>query len=162
MALTHLACPTAIVEAPIDVVWNLLLNTAEWGKFYDVRVLSVDPPGPARAGQRLIGNPGPNFLPLRLIFDFTEVDTVNHRLGIDGRLPFGIRVRENMTVAPIDPTRCRVNYNCDFDLPGIRGQILWLLLRREFDSGPADSLLRLKREAERLMAESPGCSSSLR
>jgi len=50
-------CPTAIVEAPIEVVWNLLLNTAEWGKFYDVRMLSVDPPGPAAAGQRLTGNP---------------------------------------------------------------------------------------------------------
>ena len=159
---THLACPTAIVEAPINVVWNLLLNTAEWGKFYDVRVLSVDPPGLARAGQRLIGNPGPRYLPLRLVFDFTEVDALNHRLGIDGRLPFGIRVRENMTVAPIDPTRCRVNYNCDFELPtGLRGQILWLLLRGRFDSGPADSLLRLKREAEHLMADSPGYSSAV-
>jgi|ERR1700678_2778052 hypothetical protein len=151
---THLACPTAIVEAPIEVVWNLLLNTAEWGKFYDVRVLSVDPPGPATAGQRLIGNPGPRFLPLRLVFDFTEVDALNHRLGIDGRLPFGIRVRENMMIASIDSTRCRVNYNCDFELPtGLRGQVLWLLLRRGFDNGPADSLSRLKREAERLMAD---------
>jgi Polyketide cyclase / dehydrase and lipid transport len=153
---THLACPTAIVEAPIDVAWNLLLRTAEWGKFYDLTVLSVDPPGPARPGQRLIGNPGPRFLPLRLVFDFTEVDAVNHRLRIEGRLPFGIRVRENMTIAPIDSTRCRVNYNCDFELPtGVRGQILWLLLRRGFDSGPADSLSRLKREAE-LAVSTPG------
>jgi Polyketide cyclase / dehydrase and lipid transport len=153
---THLACPTAIVEAPIDVVWNLLLKTAEWGKFYDLKVLSVDPPGPARAGQRLIGNPGPSFLPLRLVFDFTEVDPLNHRLKLDGRLPFGIKVRENMTIAPVDANRCRVNYNCDFALPtGLRGQILWLLLRRGLDSGPADSLSRLKREAERLMGELP-------
>jgi hypothetical protein len=153
---THLACPTAIVEAPIDVVWDLLLNTAEWGKFYDVTVLSVEPPGPARAGQRLIGNPGPSFLPLRLVFDFTEVDPVNHRLRIDGRLPFGIKVRENMTIAPVDANRCRLSYNCDFALPtGLRGQILWLLLRRGLDSGPADSLSRLKREAERLAGGSP-------
>jgi hypothetical protein len=60
-------------------------------------------------------------------------------------------VRENMTIAPIDSTRCRVSYNCDFALPtGVRGHILWLLLRRGFDRGPADSLSRLKREAERL------------
>jgi hypothetical protein len=78
---------------------------------------------------------------------------VNHKLGIDGRLPFGIKVRENMTIVPIDPTRCRVNYNCDFGLPaGLRGRILGLLLRRGFDSGPADSLSRLKRAAERLVA----------
>jgi hypothetical protein len=133
---------------------NISLRSAEWGKFYDVRVLSVDPPGQARAGQRLIGNPGPRFLPLRLVFDFTEVDAANHRLRIDGRLPFGIRVRENMTIAPVDSARCRVNYNCDFELPtGLRGQILWLLLRRGFECGPADSLSRLKREAERLVAK---------
>jgi hypothetical protein len=151
---THLACPTAIVEAPINVVWNLLLNTAEWGKFYDIRVLSVDPPGQARAGQRVIGNPGPRCLPLRLVFDFIEVDPVSHRIGINGRLPFGIKVRENMTVAAIDSTRCRVNYNCDFVLPGgLRGQMVWLLLGRAFDNGPADSLRRLKREAERVMVD---------
>ena len=135
------------------MVWNLLLNTAEWGKFYDVRVLSVDPPGPATTGQRLIGNSGPRFLPLRLVFDFTEVDALNHILGIDGRLPFGIRVREKMMIAPIDSGRCRVNYNCDFELPpGLLGHIIWRLLWRGLDNGPVDSLSRLKREAERLMA----------
>jgi Polyketide cyclase / dehydrase and lipid transport len=144
----------AIVEAPIDVVWSLLLNTAEWGVFYDITVISVDPPGPARAGQRLIGNAGPRFLPLRVVFDFTEVDPVDHRVRMDGRLPFGTRVRENLTVTPVDAASCRVNYNCDFELPrGLRGQVLWLFLRREFDSGPADSLSRLKREAERLVAD---------
>jgi Polyketide cyclase / dehydrase and lipid transport len=148
----HLACPTAIVEAPLEVVWDLLLNTAEWGRFYDVRVLSVIPPGPARPGQRLVGNPGPKFLPLRLVFEFTEVDSTIHKLGFNGRLPFGIRVREDMMIAPIDATRCRVNYNCGFELPqGLLGQILWRFLRREFDSGPADSLSRLKREAERIV-----------
>ena len=139
-APTHLACPTSLVEAPIETVWDLLLNTAEWSKFYDVRVLSVEPPGQARPGQRLIGNPGPRFLPLRLTFDFTEVELrENHRLGIDGRLPLGIRVREDIRITPIDAGRCRVNYNCDFALPqGIRGRLLWLLLRRGFDSGPAE------------------------
>ena len=50
-AHTHLACPTALVEAPIDVVWGLLMNTAGWGQFYDGRVrqrcglnLQVPPP----------------------------------------------------------------------------------------------------------------------
>ena len=152
-ARTHLACPTAIVEAPIEMVWDLLLNTAEWGKFYDVRVLSVDPPGPATAGQRLIGNPGPSFSPLRLVFDFTEVDALHHILSFDGRLPFGIKVREKMMIAPIDSTRCRVSYNCDFELPtGLLGHIIWRLLGRGFDNGPIDSLSRLKREAERRMA----------
>jgi hypothetical protein len=149
---SYIACPTAVVEAPVEVVWNLLLNTAEWGKFYDLRVLSIDPPGPAAAGQRLIGNSGPRFLPLRLVFDFVEVDPLNYRLKIDGLLPFGIRVRENMSAVPVDSVRCRVNYNCAFELPtGMRGRLLRLLLQRGLENGPADSLQRLKRAAERLM-----------
>jgi len=154
-AHTHLACPTALVEAPIDVVWGLLMNTAGWGKFYDLKVLSVDPPGPAAPGQRLIGNPGPSFLPMRITFNFTEVDPVNHRLGIDGRLPLGIKVREDMNLIRVDDVRCRVNYNCDFTLPlGLRGAILRRALGSGFDSGPADSLSRLKREAERVYKRS--------
>ena len=62
-ARTHLACPTAIVNAPIDVVWGLLMNTGGWGQFYDLRVMSVEPPGPAAPGQRLIGVPGRGLLP---------------------------------------------------------------------------------------------------
>lgn len=149
--LAHLACPTAIVDAPVEVVWNLLLDTKSWGTFYDVTVLSVRPPGMAHPGQRLTGNPGPRFLPLRLEFDFTDVDSLNYHLGFDGRLPFGIKVREDMRVTPIDSNRCRVTYNCDFKLPnGLRGRLLWLFLRSGFDSGPADSLSRLKHEAERI------------
>jgi hypothetical protein len=150
-AHTHLACPTAVVNAPIEVVWGLLMNTAGWGQFYDVKVLSVEPPGPAAPGQRLIGNPGPRLLPFRITFDFTVVDPVNHRLGIDGRIPFGIKVREDMNLIRVDDVRCRVNYNCDFTLPtGLRGAILRRVVGRGFDSGPADSLSRLKREAERI------------
>jgi polyketide cyclase/dehydrase/lipid transport protein len=154
-ARTHLACPTAIVNAPIDVVWGLLMNTGGWGQFYDLRVMSVEPPGPAAPGQRLIGVPGRGLLPFRITFDFTEVDPVRHRLGFDGRIPFGIMVREDMKLMEIDDARCRVNYNCDFTLPtGLRGAILRRTFGRSFDTGPADSLSRLKREAERVYARS--------
>jgi hypothetical protein len=150
-AHTHLACPTAIVNAPINVVWGLLINTSGWGQFYDLRVMSVEPRGPAAPGQRLIGAPERGLLPLRITFEFTEVDPVGHRLGFDGHIPFGITVREDMKLAEIDDARCRVNYNCDFTLPsGWRGAILHWALGRTFDTGPADSLLRLKREAERV------------
>jgi Polyketide cyclase / dehydrase and lipid transport len=156
-ARTHLACPTALVDAPIGLVWGLLIDTAGWGQFYDVEVLSVEPPGQAAPGQRLIGNPGPRFLPFRIVFDFTEVDSVRNRLGIDGRLPFGIKVREDMTLSPIDETHCRVNYNCNFTLPpGLRGAIIGRVFGRSFDSGPTDSLSRLKRQAERVYAKLRG------
>jgi hypothetical protein len=146
---THLACPTALVDAPVDVVWNLLADTAGWGRFYDLKILSVEPPGPVSTGQRLIGAPGTGLIPFRITFDFTHVDPSQHRLGFDGIFPFGIRVREDMTCARLDDTHCRINYNCDFTLPpGLRGQLLWAAFGRGFETGPAESLSRLKGEAE--------------
>ena len=56
-----------------------------------------------------------------------------------------------MKLAEVDDAHCRVNYNCDFTLPtGLRGAILGRVFGRSFDTGPADSLSRLKREAERV------------
>jgi hypothetical protein len=37
--------PTALVDAPVEVVWNLLTQPAEWGTFYDMRVTAVVPTG---------------------------------------------------------------------------------------------------------------------
>ena len=73
--MKYASCPTAVVNAPADVVWRLL----------------------------------------------TE--------------PAGI---------PLNPTQCRVDYHCNFDLPDAwRGVLLRLILRRELDRGPVGSLLRL-------------------
>ena len=81
----------------------------------------------------------------------TEIDSVNYRFCIDGRLPIGIRVREDIKVVPIDATRCRVNYNCDFTLPlGVR--CFGYFCDHGFDRVSGHSLSRLKREAERVIA----------
>ncbi len=155
MPPTYLACPTAVVEAPIDTVWRLLTNFAGWGDFYDVRVLSVEPPGPAVAGQRMTGESGPRWLHLKIRFEHTRVDETNRRLEIDGRLPFGFTVHESLNCVPIDVERCRVNYHCHFTFPdNWRGKLLRLLLSRELANGPADSLARLKHAAE--TAHRPG------
>ena len=53
MAATFTACPMAVVDAPVDVVWGLLTNFAGWGSFYNVRALSVEPAGPAVVGQKM-------------------------------------------------------------------------------------------------------------
>jgi hypothetical protein len=149
MPTTYLACPTEIVEAPIDVVWKLLTNISGWGDFFDVRALRVEPPGPAIKGQRMIGESGPRWLHLRVSFEYTLIDEPHHELELDVQMPLGITVHEALDCVPIDDERCRVNYHCHFGFPnGWRGALTRLLLRRELREGPADSLSRLKRAAE--------------
>ncbi len=146
----YLACPTEVVQAPIEVVWRLLTDPAEWGEFYDIRVLRVEPPGAMAAGQRLVGETGPRWLHLGVTFEFTLIDEPRHTLEFQGVLPFGLKVHESMNCVPISSEQCRVNYHCNFELPpGWKGAALRRLLGQRFESGPADSLQRLKRAAER-------------
>jgi hypothetical protein len=148
--MAYSSCPTSIVNAPVEIIWALLTRPEEWGDFYDVRVKSVQPAGPAVVGQTIFAESGPRLLHLTLEFRFTKIDAVNHELGLDVRLPFGITVRENLSCAPIGQNQCRVNYHCGFDFPaGWRGRFARFLMRREFDSGPIDSLSRLQQAAER-------------
>lgn len=145
------SCPTAVVDAPAQVVWRLLTEPAGWSKFFDMRVLRVEPPGTAIVGQRVVGESGPRILHLAVTMEFTDIDPVRGKLGILVQLPLGIRVRENLSCSAVGDTRCRVSYNCNFSFPrGLRGALTRLLLRRELAVGPADSLSRLKRAAELL------------
>ena len=77
MPPSYLVCPTAVVEAPVETVWQLLTYFAGWGDFYDVRVLSVEPPGPAVVGQRMRGESGPRWLNLGICFEHTLVDNTH-------------------------------------------------------------------------------------
>jgi hypothetical protein len=154
--MTYTSCPTSIVDAPVDIVWSLLTLPIEWGEIFDVRVISVEPPGCAVAGQTIVAESGPRLLHLSLEFRFTDIDHENHELGLDVRLPFGITVREDLTCVPIGQDQCRVNYHCGFVFPaGWRNVVARFLLRRELDSGPVDSLSRLRRAAERRFAAAP-------
>ena len=132
-----------------------------WGDFYNVRITVADPAGLAVVGQTVFAESGPEFLHLKLQFRFTEIDALNYKLGFDARFPFGVTVREDLSCIPLGQQQCRVNYHCGFGSPtGWRGAMLHFLMRRRLDSGPADSLARLQRAAERLYAESRGVLSA--
>ena len=132
-----------------------------WGDFCNVRITVADPAGLAVVGQTVFAESGPEFLHLKLQFRFTEIDALNYKLGFDARFPFGVTVREDLSCIPLGQQQCRVNYHCGFGFPtGWRGAMLHFLMRRRLDSGPADSLARLQRAAERLYAESRGVLSA--
>jgi hypothetical protein len=147
--MAHTSCPTTIVNAPVEIVWSLLTRPEKWGDFYDVRVTSVEPAGPAVVGQTVFAESGPRLLHLALEFCFTKIDAANYELGLDVKFPFGVTVREDLSCVPIGPDQCGVNYHCGFAFPaGWRGTVARFLMSRELNSGPVDSLSRLRRAAE--------------
>jgi hypothetical protein len=131
----------------------MLTNISSWGSFFNVRVVSVEPPGPAIKGQRMLGEAGPRWLHLGVSFQYTLVDATNYKLELDARFPMGITVHEAMDCVPLEGERCRVNYHCNFGFPvGWRGRLTRVLLSLRLKEGPADSLMRLKRGAEEIIA----------
>jgi len=152
---TFAACPTEIVEAPIEVVWNLLTNIESWGDFYDVRVIGVEPAGPAIVGQRMLGESGPRWLHIGISFEFVLIDEPHHKLEFDVRMPLALSVHEELDCIPLTSERCRVNYHCNFGIPdGWRGAVIRIVLGRELTKGPIDSIQRLKHAAEQAYRKS--------
>jgi Polyketide cyclase / dehydrase and lipid transport len=143
------ACPIAVVEAPIEVVWDLLTHMERWDDFYDLRVVHVDPPGAAVPGQRMRGESGPRWLHIGVSFEFQVIDEPHHKLEFDVHMPLGLTVHEVLDCVPLAADRCRVNYHCNFGIPdGWRGFVIRTFLGRELTNGPDDSIQRLKRAAE--------------
>jgi hypothetical protein len=152
MTTNYTACPTGIVEAPVGVVWKLLTNLSGWGSIFDFRVTSVEPPGPAVKGQRMLAEKGPRWLHMGGSFEYTLIDEAHYKFEMDVRLGaplVRLTVHEAMDCVPLEEGRCRVNYHCHFGFPGgWRGRLTRILLSRGLKTSPADSLLRLKRAAE--------------
>jgi hypothetical protein len=149
----YASCPTAVVNAPADIVWALLVEPAGWGSVFDMRVAGIDPPGPAIVGQKVCGETGLRIFHLKLWFSMKGIDPDHHRLRLEVKLPFGLTVHEDLGCTPLDDTHRRVDYRCNFDFPtGWRGTLMRVLMKRRLDDGPKDSLSRLKRAAERRFA----------
>jgi hypothetical protein len=140
-------------------VWKLLTNIAGWGSFFDLRVISVEPPGPAAKGQRMLGETGPRWMHLGGSFEYTLIDETHYKLEMEVRLSLGLTVLEALDCVPLEGERCRVNYHCNFGFPsGWRGRLLRVLLRRRTGTSPLCARPKLdRRNREALTVSNCGC-----
>ena len=120
--MPYVSCPAAVIDAPVDAVWALLVEPAAWGGVFDVRVGSIDPPGPAIVGQKISGETGPR---MKLTFRMIEIDLDHHRLRLDVNLSLGITVHGDLSCTPLDVDHCRVDYRCILIFTG-DGEAHWL------------------------------------
>ncbi len=98
-------CPTDIVHASPERVWELLTNSARFD-WLGVKVLEA----PARtlaAGDRLVFGPAPG---LRMSWQVLSVEPLR-TLELDVKVPFGIRNHEIVVVLPLGSEGSRVTFN---------------------------------------------------
>jgi hypothetical protein len=110
MGLT--VCPAAIVAAPIDVVWENLVQWERYAEWADVQAERLEPEGPATIGQTIDFGGKVFGRTLHFVFKVEEVNPERHQLGIHAFFPFPFRLQEKAHIAcsPIDESSCRVQY----------------------------------------------------
>ena len=108
MAVT--VCPADRVQAPVELVWELLMHPAGYGRFLDLTVERVDPAGPAAAGQRLAGWTRALCRRWRIEGEVVEVDAERHQIRFLMSLPLGIVGDNRIVGTPIDARSCTLRF----------------------------------------------------
>jgi polyketide cyclase/dehydrase/lipid transport protein len=105
-----IACPTDIVAASADALWELLTRPENYDRWTGADLVSVSPLGHAQRGQRIdfrIRALGRTW-PVRF-----EVGTVRDReeLELDVFMPLGIVNHELVVLSGLDDAHTRVTFN---------------------------------------------------
>jgi len=103
-------CPIALVNAPIDIVWQFLAGPAEYAAWTDAEFIRAEPSAAAVEGQKI-------FFRTRAVGRWwpvvMELGTVDAPRVLELRvlLPLGIVNSEHITVLPLSGRETRVSFN---------------------------------------------------
>jgi hypothetical protein len=103
-------CPADRVQAPVEVVWGLLMNPAEYGTFLDLTMERLEPVGPATAGQRFVGWTRALCRRWTVEGEVVAVDAVRHHIQFRMSLPLGIVSDNHLSCTPIDAGSCVLRF----------------------------------------------------
>jgi|SRR5215831_4074224 len=103
-------CPSAVIDAPVDRVWDLMTRPEGFDLWTDATLVSAEPDGHAAAGQEL------HLVTKALGWSFAvritvrEVDAERHRVGVLVALPFGVVNDQVMTLTESGEGRTLVRF----------------------------------------------------
>ena len=105
VALGMNVCPTDIVLAPAERIWNLLTDSRELARWTGTKLVR-GPVGPIGAGDRMVVRAGLFRITLKVL-DLRPL----RQLVLDVTLPFGVTNHEDIQITPIDADSNRVTFN---------------------------------------------------
>lgn len=103
---TFETCPTDVVHATPERVWELLTDPARFDDWLGVKVVEA-PSRSLAAGDRLLFGPAPGIRVSWIVLSVEPLRT----LELDIKVPLGIRNHETIVVSPVDAESCRVTFN---------------------------------------------------
>ena len=108
--MTLNVCPADTVHAPIERVWDLLMQPAGYGRFWDLTVERVEPEGSAVVGQKFVGWSRALGRRWRVDGEIQEVDAERHQILFRMSLPFGLVGNNRIVCTQIDEQSCTLRY----------------------------------------------------
>jgi uncharacterized protein YndB with AHSA1/START domain len=108
--MTLSVCPADRVEAPVELVWQLLMHPAGYGGFWDLTVDRVEPEGPAAAGQRFVGWTRALCRRWRIDGEVLEVDAERRQIRFRTAFPLGIVGDNRIACTSIDGGSCMIRF----------------------------------------------------
>lgn len=108
--VTLSTCPMMTARAPANIVWSLLHEPRTYDRWIDAHLVSVMPSGPAVPGQQILlrAPTWGRFFAVHITVE--SVDAANRVLGLRGRFPFGLELRNRIAVKTIDDRTSRVEF----------------------------------------------------
>lgn len=103
-------CPTTVVEAPAEYVWDLLTSPGKFDSWADATLVAAEPPGRVRGGQQLhlvtraLGHA------FRVDMNVLEMEADRGRLHLLIHLPLGLVNDETITIVPAGKDRTLVRF----------------------------------------------------
>lgn len=103
-------CPSALVDAPIERVWELLTWPQGFDRWTDAILVAAEPEGAVQPGQKLHFVTEALGWKFAVTMDVFEVDADSHRLHLHVHLPFGVVNDETATMADAGEGRTLVRF----------------------------------------------------
>ena len=103
-------CPTAVVAAPVESVWELLSEPTLYDEWWDARTERIVPEGKASPGQVIYAKTSAFGRKWDVTLRVEMVNPEKSQIQLHITLPLGIVNNATITCTAIDATSCRVQY----------------------------------------------------
>jgi uncharacterized protein YndB with AHSA1/START domain len=108
--MTVTVCPAATINAPIERVWQLLMDPRKWTDWSTGRLEAARPDGRLHAGQQLHFSARAFGKRWHAVTTVTSVAVERHSLELDVSVPFGIVNHEHLSLVRLPDDRTYVRF----------------------------------------------------
>jgi len=103
-------CPVAVVNAPLDHVWEFLSEPKNYALWWDAQTQRINPEGRAHAGQKIHAKTIEAGRSWDLTVTVNAVDESKHQIHLTTTLPFGITVYNQVTCTALRDGNTHVSF----------------------------------------------------